>query len=133
MTYDLDLMILLERENILNIVAFLSKMGYRPKVPVDPKGLADDLKRTMWIKEKNMRAFTFYSDTHPLGEIDLLIDTPVPYAQIKKRALSIEIQGVSIPVVSIPDLIRLKRKTGRRQDLSDIQHLKKIFPKGPAH
>lgn len=41
MTYDLDLMILLERKNILDSVAFLSKLGYRPRLPVDPKELAD--------------------------------------------------------------------------------------------
>jgi predicted nucleotidyltransferase len=129
MTYDLDLMILLEPKNILEIVAFLSKLGYRPRAPVDPKELADGEKRNSWIKEKNMKAFTFYSDKHPLGEIDLLIDTPVPYPQLKKRAISIEIQGVPIPVVSIPDLIRLKRKTGRKQDISDVQLLKKVFQK----
>lgn len=129
MTYDLDLMILLERKNMLDIIAFLSKWGYRPRVPVDPKELADDEKRNLWIREKNMKAFTFYSDKHPLGEIDLLIDAPVPYPQIKKRALSIEIGGEPIPVVSIPDLIRLKQKTGRKQDLSDVQLLKKILKK----
>jgi predicted nucleotidyltransferase len=129
MTYDLDLMILLEPQNILDTVAFLSKLGYRPRVPVDPKELAEGEKRNSWIKEKNMKAFTFYSDKHPLGEIDLLIDTPVPYPQLKKRAISIKIQRVPIPVVSIPDLIRLKQKTGRKQDLSDVQLLKKILKK----
>jgi predicted nucleotidyltransferase len=129
MTYDLDLMILLEPKNILNIVAFLSKLGYRPRVPVDPKELADGEKRDLWIKEKNMKAFTFYSDKQPLGEIDLLIDTPVSYPQLIKRAVSIEVQGIPIPVVSIPDLIRLKRKTGRKQDLSDVQLLKKVLQK----
>ena len=129
MTYDLDLMILLEPENILEIVAFLSKLGYRPRVPVDPKELADGEKRNSWIEEKNMKAFTFCSDKQPLGEIDLLIDSPVPYSQLKKRAITIEVQGTSIPVVSIPDLIRLKQKTGRKQDISDIQLLKKVFEK----
>ena len=129
MTYDLDLMILLEPKNILGIVAFLSKLGYRPRVPVDPKELADGEKRNSWVKEKNMKAFTFCSDKHPLGEIDLLIDSPIPYHLLKERAIFIEIQGEPIPVVSIPDLIRLKRKTGRKQDLSDVQLLKKVLEK----
>ena len=129
MTYDLDLMILLQSDNILKTVSFLGKLGYRPRVPVDPRELADPEKRKIWIKEKNMKAFTFYSDKHPLGEIDLLIATPFPYPQLKERALFIEIQGVPIPVISIPDLIRLKRKAGRKQDLSDVQLLKKVFQK----
>ncbi len=129
MTYDLDLMILLQPDNILKTVSFLGKMGYRPRVPVDPKELADEEKRRIWIKEKNMKAFTFYSDKHPLGEIDLLIDAPLSYLQLKKRAVFLDLQGVSIPVIAIPDLIRLKRNTGRKQDLSDIQLLKKVIKK----
>lgn len=129
MTYDLDLMVLLEPKNILDMVTFLSKLGYRPRVPVDPKELADGEKRNLWIIEKNRKAFTFYNDMQPLGEIDLLIDAPIPYPLLKKRAISIEIQGILIPVVSIPDLIRLKRKTGRKQDISDVQLLKKVFQK----
>ncbi len=42
MTYDIDLMILLEPENILKLVMKLTQWGYKPKVPIDPKDLADE-------------------------------------------------------------------------------------------
>jgi len=37
MTYDIDLMVLLESTNILRLVSQLSQWGYKPKVPVDPR------------------------------------------------------------------------------------------------
>jgi hypothetical protein len=54
MTYDIDLMILLERENILKLVTLLTRWGYRPKVPIEPKELSDETKRNSWIREKGM-------------------------------------------------------------------------------
>lgn len=36
MTYDIDLMILLQPENIFKLVAKLTQWSYRPKIPVDP-------------------------------------------------------------------------------------------------
>ena len=129
MTYDIDLMILLEPENILKLVSKLNTWGYRPKIPVDPRDLADDCKRNSWIQDKGMKAFNFYSETLPIGEIDLVIESPFPYDQLKKGAIFIEIQGEKIPVVSIHDLIRLKRHAGRKQDLADVEHLEMVLEK----
>jgi hypothetical protein len=129
MTYDIDLMILLEPENILKLVSKLKTWGYHPKIPVDPRDLADDCKRKSWIQDKGMKAFNFYSETLPVGEIDLIIESLVPYDQLKKGAICIEIQGEKIPVVSIHDLIRLKRHAGRKQDLADVEHLEMVLEK----
>ena len=54
---------------------------------------------------------------------------PISYDQLRERAIIIDLQGEKIPVVSIHDLIKLKMKAGRKQDLSDVEHLKKILEK----
>jgi hypothetical protein len=82
MTYDLDLMLLLESENILKMVAKLTRWGYRPRAPVDPQGLADEATRKFWIVGKGLKAFSFSSPTSPIGEIDLVVEAPIPYDQI---------------------------------------------------
>jgi len=130
MTYDIDLMILLEPENILKLVTKLTQWGYKPKIPIDPMDLADETKRTSWILEKGMKALNFYSETLPIGEIDILIDTPVPYEELKGRAIRVELQDVKIPTVSIHDLIELKLRAGRKQDLADAEHLRMVLEKG---
>ena len=129
MTYDIDLMIRLESPNILKLVKKLSQWGYQPKVPVNPTDLADDAKRNLWIDTKGMKAFNFYSETLPIGEIDLIIASPIPYPQLKKRSVPIEIKKKKIPVISIPDLIALKVKAGREQDIADVKYLKMIQEK----
>ncbi len=123
MTYDIDLMIYLQAENIRKLTSQLKAWGYRPKVPIDPLDLADDAKRNSWIHRKGMRALNFYSESLPVGEIDLVVDSPISYADLKKRAVKIELEGVTIPTISIHDLIELKRNAGREQDLADIESL----------
>ncbi|MBI5025328.1 MAG: nucleotidyl transferase AbiEii/AbiGii toxin family protein [Nitrospirae bacterium] len=127
MTYDIDLMILLQSENISKLVAKLVDWGYRPKIPVNPMDLADEGKRSLWISEKGMKAMNFYSETSPIGEIDIVFDSPIPYDELKSRAVMIEIHGEKIPTISIHDLIELKQKSGRKQDIADVEYLKIIL------
>jgi predicted nucleotidyltransferase len=129
MTYDIDLMILLEPENIFKLLAKLEQWGYKPKVSLDPRHLADESRRNAWIKEKNMMALNFYSESLPIGEIDIVIDSPIPYDELKKRAVHLELETDKIPTISIRDLIQIKMKAGRKQDLSDVEHLKIILEK----
>jgi hypothetical protein len=127
MTYDIDLMVLLESQNILRLVTQLTHWGYKPKIPIDPRDLADETKRNSWVREKGMKALNFYSETLPIGEIDILIETPIPYEELKSRAIKVELQDEKIPTVSIHDLIELKLRAGRKQDLADVEHLRMVL------
>ncbi len=127
MTYDIDLMILLQQENISKFVTKLTDWGYRPKIPVNPMDLADEAKRKSWVQEKRMKAINFYSETLPIGEIDIIFDSLIPYDELKSRAVLIEIGSEKIPTVSIHDLIKLKQNSGRKQDLADVEYLKMIL------
>ena len=129
LTYDIDLMILLEPDNIQNLVTKLTQWGYKPKIPVDPKDLADESKRNSWIQDKGMKALNFHSETLPVGEIDIVINSPIPYKALKGRAVVFPLQEVKIHVASIHDLIELKLHAGRKQDLSDVEYLRIIMEK----
>jgi len=130
MTYDIDLMILLEPENILKLVTKLTQWGYKPRIPIDPTDLADETKRNSWVQEKGMKALNFYSEILPIGEIDILIDSPIPYGELRSRAIRVELRDERIPAVSIHDLIQLKLRAGRKQDLADVEHLRIALEKG---
>ncbi len=129
LTYDIDLMIRLEKNNIKKLIVRLTEWGYKPKIPGDPMDFADESKRNVWVNEKGMKAFNFFSEDSPVGEIDIVIDSPIPYETLKERAVVILLQEVRIPVVSIHDLIELKIHSGRKQDLSDVEYLKLIMEK----
>ena len=69
MTYDIDIMILLEEGNVRSLVELLQDWGYRPRVPENPIHLADEKKRKVWLEEKAMK-ITPTSDSHtPLQNI----------------------------------------------------------------
>ena len=126
MTYDIDLMILLDAININKLIKILKAWKYYPRAPVKAEDLADEKIRGNWIRDKKMTAFTFVNDNEPLGEIDLIIDSPIPYKELKEKAVLFDIGGVNVPVISIPDLIDIKLQSGRSQDLADVKHLKAI-------
>jgi hypothetical protein len=127
MTYDIDIMILLEAKNISKLPTQLTNWGYRPKVPINPMELADETKRNSWVQDKGMKAVNFYSDKLPIGEIDIVFDSPISYSELKSGVVMIEIGGTKIPTVSIHDLIKLKQESGRKQDIADVEYLKMIL------
>lgn len=125
MTYDIDILLDLDDDNnIEKFVRLLNEWGFSPKVPVNILDFARPEKRREWIHEKNMKAFNLINPSWAIREIDVIIDSPVAYAEAEKRAARIELQGIFIPIVGLDDLIKMKQNTGRMQDEVDIRYLK---------
>jgi predicted nucleotidyltransferase len=62
------------------------------------------------------------------GRLDLLnvastSGIPADYAALRERALEVELDGATLVVLGLDDLIRMKRSAGREQDLADIRGL----------
>jgi hypothetical protein len=59
------------------------------------------------------------------GGIDVVHDAPgaPPFEELRKRALEIRLGDLLLPVVSLDDLISMKRASGRPVDLEDIAAL----------
>lgn len=126
MTYDIDIVARPERQNLLRLIGKLDQWGYRPRLLLPPRDLADEEKRSSWVREKNLKAFTFWSDKEPLGEVDVLIDLPMPYKELKEGAVRFDVAGIGVWVICLEHLIRMKRAAGRPQDLCDVDHLQSI-------
>jgi len=124
-TADMDILVEMSDGNLKKVVTILKKNGYHVKQPVDPIGIADKATRESWIKDKHMKAFNFYKE-EGLKEVDIIIDTPVYFEDAKKDILWIKSGDIRIPVISVNDLIKMKRNTGRNIDKLDIEVLKKV-------
>ena len=124
-TADMDILVEMSNENLKKVVGILRKKGYRVKQPVDPMGLADKRIRYDWIHNKHMKAFNFYKDVE-LKEVDIIIESPVSYEEAKRSAMRLKIGKQIVPVISIDNIIKMKRDTGRGIDKLDIEELKKI-------
>ena len=123
-TADLDILVEMTDVNLAKVVKILKQKKYFVKQPVDPMGIADQATRKDWILNKHMKAFCFYKEN---GEqVDIIIDSPVKYAEAAKRAKIIRVDGIALPVLSIDHLIKMKEKTGREKDKLDVRELKQI-------
>ncbi|MEK6591163.1 MAG: nucleotidyl transferase AbiEii/AbiGii toxin family protein [Nitrospinota bacterium] len=126
MTYDIDLILDLEDKNLKRFLNQLKEWGFKPKVPVDIMDFAKRDKRDEWIKNKNMKAFNLVNPKWTISEIDIVIDSPVSYKTAYKGIKNIVLYDVTIPVISIDDLIKMKEITKRQQDKADIRYLRKL-------
>jgi hypothetical protein len=126
-TADIDIMLAMDRRNLLAAVAALTALNYRPRAPVLFDLFADPESRKRWIEEKGITVFSLSSPDHPATEIDLFVDPPLIFAEAYSRALQLEIApGIVAAFCSIDDLIELKSLVGRPQDLMDIAQLRKL-------
>ncbi len=126
-TADLDLVVDLEPANLRLLVSAMTRLGYRPRAPVEPEELCDPERRREWIDDKGMLAFTFHLPGHPLADIDVLIDSPVSFAELASRAEQIDAGGLMLRIASVEDLIRMKLVAGRDQDLADVDALRRLL------
>lgn len=59
------------------------------------------------------------------GDLDLLVDPPGSpgYPALRRHADLVDLDGDSVPIASLEDLIEMKRATGRPQDEIDVESL----------
>jgi predicted nucleotidyltransferase len=128
-TKDVDLVIGLERENILRGLRALLAVGYQMRIPVTPEQFADPALREMWRREKNMVVLQLWSDVHRRTPVNVFVYEPFDFAKEMKRALRLPVSGNELaPIVSYEALLKLKKAAGRSQDLTDIEKLRKLQP-----
>ncbi len=128
-TNDLDLVISLEPSNIRHALETLATLGYLPRVPVTPAEFAVAENRRRWHEEKDMLVLNLFSDQHRRTPIDVFISEPFDFDTEMENATIMPIDDLtSIPVISLPTLLKMKRDAGREKDLLDISYLNKLAP-----
>lgn len=126
MTYDVDLIVLFEQENLEKLTSLLESIGYIPRLPVPASGLADPATREAWKREKGLMAFTFMHPTQPMAEVDVMLDAPAPFDELMARRIKMPFGQTTVPLISRTDLIASKLDSPRQQDICDIEALRKL-------
>lgn len=122
-TGDLDLLILLEEKNLSKMKKVMDQLGYAERLPISIMDLKNKKQVRQWLEEKNMKAFSFVPPTNNPLQIDIIIEESLYFEKIKKNRITKKISKVSIPVISIEDLVKMKKKANRPQDLMDLEAL----------
>ena len=119
-TLDIDFILDWTLKNLRNCEKALNELGLISKVPIDPEEIFS--RKDFLIKEKKLIAWSFINPANPIEQIDIIITIGLK----NKKTINKRVQGFDVKVLSIGDLIKMKKKSGRQQDLLDIQFLESL-------
>ena len=124
-TFDLDVVPSLAPDSWSAAVELLWSLGARPRIPEPLDRIRDVEQVRRWQHEKGMLALNFRT---PDGstEVDLLVSESHQFEGLRQRAAKVTIGARTFLVASIDDLISMKERAGRPQDLLDVAKLKDI-------
>jgi len=127
-TYDLDIAVTFEKENLEKLIEITNKFDLIPRIPEPVENLFDDEKREKWIKEKNAIVYTFISKKGPL-QLDVFLTYPGSFEELFKNVNVIQIDNINILVSTKEELLFAKKNIipPRKKDLLDIEELEKLL------
>lgn len=127
-TFDVDLVIQLQPDNIRRGMEALESLGYRPLAPVAARDFANPETRQAWIRDKRMVVFQLHSEQHRETRIDLFVDEPFDFDVEYDSALTGPIlPGLEVRFVRLETLLRMKETAGREKDREDVRQLKRLL------
>lgn len=119
-TVDIDIALAWSRKALVATEQALARLGLVSRLPVSAGQIYDFRKE--FVENRNLLAWNFYDPNDLSLQVDVLID----YDLKGKRTKRIRLGDGSITVLSLNDLIEMKRKSGRPQDLEDVAALKRL-------
>lgn len=127
-TMDVDVVLAMDADNLDRFIAAARSAGLRPTIPVPIELLARPELIAQWHREKGMLAFSLRGAEAQATVLDVLVKPVVPYGDLRRDALMVEMGPARVPVASISHLITMKTGTGRGKDQVDIDELRKLLP-----
>ncbi len=133
-TYDLDLVLSLEPENVTRAFTSLRESGYAPVQPITSEQFGDRDLRESWRRDKGMLVLKMWGDQHRDTPVHLFVYEPFDfekeYAAAAWQDLTPEIK---VPFVRLEALLSMKREAGRPKDLADIDELNLLYGKPSSY
>lgn len=130
MTADIDLLLDFEETNILNFENATKHLLFQSVVPLSINTFVKKEDRIKIIKEKNLIAYSYFNSLAGYMNLDVLLDTPIDFDVLWKNKTERQLGETTIHLVSVEDLIELKRYANRIQDQNDIILLSKLLKNG---
>lgn len=119
-TVDVDIVIALNRVTFKRAESALQEIGLESRLPVTAEEVFSF--REEYIRKRHLTAWSFANPRNPLEVVDILItEDAKEISVVTKHAF-----GMSVNIAAIADLIAIKKKAGRAQDLEDIKALRKL-------
>jgi hypothetical protein len=119
-TVDVDVVIALTEKDFVATEAAMARLGLVSRLPVSARQVFQF--RREYIRDRNLIAWSFYHPQKPSEVVDIVITHDAAAMKTKK----IKVAGTNLRIAAIDELIRMKEKSGRPQDLEDIRALRAL-------
>jgi len=126
MTFDVDLVLAMDDENLTRFIGVAKQVGLVPSIPVPIDSLRNAAQIEQWHHDKGMLAFALREPHTGGGVVDVLVRPVVPFEQLHQNAVVGELFSQQVMIASIDDLMTMKRHANRDKDKLDIVALEKI-------
>jgi hypothetical protein len=120
-TVDVDVAIRWSLENLKGAENAFKQLGLVSLIPITAEALFHF--RDEYIQNRNLIAWDFYDPSNPLHQVDLVINYDLGSARQTKP---INTPRGTIHILSLNDLIEMKKASGRPQDLEDVKALSNL-------
>lgn len=118
-TIDVDVALRWSSSMLSRAEAALRGIGLVSQLPLTAAEVFEH--RDDYVADRNLAAWSFHDPSAPLRQVDIVI----AYDLAGKRTERIELDDGTACVLAIGDLIDMKRRTGRAQDVADVEALRK--------
>lgn len=125
-TGDIDIILALDIKNLSKIDQLMHKLNYTERLPISIKELGDQKKLEEFIIQKGLKAYTYISSQRPELSLDIIIEESAYFKKYYPRRSTIKVWRLRLPVISLNDLISMKKKAARAKDLIDLEALLKL-------
>ena len=119
-TVDIDFVLKWSKNSLSKTESILVGLGLEPQLPISAEDIFNY--RDEYINNRNLIAWNFYNPTEPAEQVDIIIT----YDLSEKQVTELKLRNGKIRLLSLPALIKMKKASGRPQDLEDIKALLKL-------
>ncbi len=124
MTGDFDIIIEMSPANLERFLDAAQLLKLKPSIPVKYEDITLE-SIAEWRREKDMIALRLIHSQSQMLILDLVFDDAVSFEEAFSLRETFRIGHISFPVMSISDLIKMKQRVAREQDIADVYHLKR--------
>ena len=118
-TIDVDVALRWSLPMLSRAEAALRGIGLVPQLPLTAAEVFEH--RDGYVANRNLVAWNFHDPNAPLRQVDIII----AYDLAGKQTEQVELDDATACVLAIGDLIDMKRRSGRAQDIADVEALRK--------
>ncbi len=120
-TLDIDVVIERSLSAFESAESALRSLGLTSYLPLTAKYVFENLDELQ--RERNLIAWSFINQSNPMEIVDVIIAYDLDSLDVEEKLVA----DTTILVVTLESLARMKRHTGRPQDMADVEAMERLM------